>query len=595
MPARLSALPLLLLLLLLLLPLVGCSLERTPIFDDAGLDGSFDAPPGDAPDAPRDAPRDTSDVPFPLDAAIDTGVDAPADTGVDAPADTGVDAPIDPCSLCGASEMCCGGVCIDTTAYPSHCGSCDPCPAAANATPTCAASTCGLTCAADFDDCNATYADGCESDLGALSSCNGCGNVCTDYPNTAESCAGSGCTYGCTGGLSNCDPSTPECETDTNTNAMHCGACGNACGPAQTCTGGVCRGWRPLSTTGAPSARVDHVALWTGTEMIIWSGQDADGELDDGALYNPATNTWRPITDTGAPTARRGAAAVWTGSRMIVWSGYRDGSGWLTSGGVYDPATNTWAALAATATPTARSRAGAVWTGSDMLVWGGWVTNTGATNTGAAWAPGDAAWNATPGAGLAARAYPGGVWTGSSFVVWGGDNRSGTRYADGARFDPVADTWAAMTATNAPSARTQHAMVWVSGPARVLVWGGLVSNGGGGDIGSVRGGRFDPVANTWAETALPTLMGRLDVAAIATSDAMVVFGGRSDDDDPARTVFADGGRYDPVADSWILLPTAGAPSARYSPSGVWTGSEMIVFGGRSASDAVVGVGGALRL
>jgi hypothetical protein len=587
MPARLSALA-----LLALLSSFGCSLERAPIFDDAGLDASFDAPPGDAADAPRDTPRDTREVDG--DLPIDTGLDAPVDSGVDAPTDTGVDAPIDPCSLCEASEMCCAGVCIDTTADPLHCGSCDPCAAAANATPTCAASTCGLSCAADFDDCNATYADGCEADLGAVGSCNACGNVCPDYLNTTESCAPTGCAYACTGGLSNCDASTPECETDTNTSALHCGACGNACGPAQSCSGGVCRGWRALPTTGAPSARVDHVALWTGTEMVIWSGQDASGELGDGALFNPATNTWRAITNTGAPSARRGAAAVWTGTRMIVWSGYREGSGWLDSGGVYDPATNTWAALTATGTPAARSRAAAAWTGADMIVWGGWVGATNVTNTGAAWAPGDAAWNGTPSSGLSSRAYPGGVWTGSRFVVWGGDNRTGTRYGDGARFDPTADTWAPITATDAPSARTQHAMVWVSGAARVIAWGGLVGNGAGGDIGSVRGGRYDPVANTWAETALPMLTGRLDVAAIGTSDAMVVFGGRSDEDG-GYTVFADGGRYDPVADSWTILPTAGAPSARYSATAVWTGSEMIVFGGRSPTDAVLGVGGVLGL
>ena len=203
---------------------VGCSLARTPIFDDAGLDGSFDAPPGE--DVPRDAPRDVPDAgALPTDAGVDAptdaGVDAPTDAGVDAPTDAGVDAPIDPCSLCGATELCCAGVCIDTTADPLHCGSCDPCPAVANATPTCAASVCVLRCAADFDDCNATYADGCEADLGAVSSCNACGAVCTDYPNTAESCAPTGCAYACTGGLSNCDVSTPECETDTNTSALH--------------------------------------------------------------------------------------------------------------------------------------------------------------------------------------------------------------------------------------------------------------------------------------------------------------------------------------------------------------------------------------
>ena len=30
--------------------------------------------------------------------------------------------------------------------------------------------------------------------------------------------------------------------------------------------------WTPTNTTNAPSGRVDHSAVWTGTEMIMWGG-----------------------------------------------------------------------------------------------------------------------------------------------------------------------------------------------------------------------------------------------------------------------------------------------------------------------------------
>ncbi len=32
---------------------------------------------------------------------------------------------------------------------------------------------------------------------------------------------------------------------------------------------------------------------WTGTEMIVWGGGDANTDLADGAAYDPATNSWR--------------------------------------------------------------------------------------------------------------------------------------------------------------------------------------------------------------------------------------------------------------------------------------------------------------
>ena len=41
----------------------------------------------------------------------------------------------------------------------------------------------------------------------------------------------------------------------------------------------------------------------------------------------------------------------------------------------------------------------------------------------------------------------------------------------------------------------------------------------------------------------------------------------------------DGGHYDPVADEWTPTATVGAPAARGLHSAVWTGQEMIVWGG----------------
>ena len=40
----------------------------------------------------------------------------------------------------------------------------------------------------------------------------------------------------------------------------------------------------------APSARVYHTAVWTGSEMIVWGGYNYPaGDLNDGDRYNPAT------------------------------------------------------------------------------------------------------------------------------------------------------------------------------------------------------------------------------------------------------------------------------------------------------------------
>ena len=40
-----------------------------------------------------------------------------------------------------------------------------------------------------------------------------------------------------------------------------------------------------------------------------------------------------------------------------------------------------------------------------------------------------------------------------------------------------------------------------------------------------------------------------------------------------------GGRYDPAADSWTATSTTNAPDGRFYHTAVWTGNEMIIWGG----------------
>src|SRR6202040_3810045 len=79
--------------------------------------------------------------------------------------------------------------------------------------------------------------------------------------------------------------------------------------------------WTPVTTTGAPSLRELHVAVSTGSEMIVWGGFNGTTYLNDGGRYNPIANTWTPVTTNGAPAGRIDHTAVWSGTEMIVWGG----------------------------------------------------------------------------------------------------------------------------------------------------------------------------------------------------------------------------------------------------------------------------------
>src|SRR5439155_8929999 len=79
--------------------------------------------------------------------------------------------------------------------------------------------------------------------------------------------------------------------------------------------------WTATSTTNAPTARVFHTAVWTGSEMIVWGGYDGAHHFDTGGRYNPSTDSWTGTSTTNAPTGRYNHTAVGTGTDMMVWSG----------------------------------------------------------------------------------------------------------------------------------------------------------------------------------------------------------------------------------------------------------------------------------
>jgi hypothetical protein len=68
-----------------------------------------------------------------------------------------------------------------------------------------------------------------------------------------------------------------------------------------------------------------------------------------------------------------------------------------------------------------------------------------------------------------------------------------------------------------------------------------------------------------------------------TGEEMIVWGGRAGDCVGCDHL-SSGGRYDPLSDSWETLPMQGAPSARRVHVAVWAGDQMIVWGGIDGPD-----------
>lgn len=344
--------------------------------------------------------------------------------------------------------------------------------------------------------------------------------------------------------------------------------------------------WAPTSTNGAPSPRIRHTAVWTGSKMIIWGGNPP--YLNTGGVYDLLSNSWTTTSTTNAPEMRSFHTAVWSGSKMIIWGGGSTAVG-LNTGGLYDPSQNSWTATSISNAPGPRTQPTSIWTGSKMIVWGG-CTHNGSNyiwlNTGGQYDPVANSWTETSTTNApSGRQQHVMVWTGSKVIIWGGCDLNGAInfFQTGGVYDPANNTWTETSLTNAPTPRVSPSVVWTG--SKMIIWGG---GGVGGQFNT--GAIYDPSSNTW--TAISTTNApepRIWHSAVWTGSRMIIWGGYNSN---PSTVYNNGYAYDPVTNQWSPINTSNAPSARQYQTTIWTGNLMIVWGGAGTDlNAPVNTGG----
>jgi hypothetical protein len=193
-------------------------------------------------------------------------------------------------------------------------------------------------------------------------------------------------------------------------------------------------GWREI----APSplaARVNPASAWTGHELLVWGGTTPSGtrRFDDGAAYQPATDSWRPLP--AAPIDARAPLSVWTGRELVVWGTAERRSDVPRDGAAYDPATGGWRAIAEA--PIELTDATAVWTGREMIVLGATLDSMNRADTetaiGAAYDPASDTWRWLPEVGLSPQASTA-AWNGEELIAW-------DYLLQAAAYDPAGDRW----------------------------------------------------------------------------------------------------------------------------------------------------------
>jgi len=290
----------------------------------------------------------------------------------------------------------------------------------------------------------------------------------------------------------------------------------------------------------------------------------------------------RAMSPQDAPGPRAGHSAVWTGHEMLIWGGDNslESEGIrFNDGAAYEPTRNRWRALSTTNAPQPRSHHTAVWTGRAMVIWGGSGVH-GELDDGGTYEPLTRTWRALPRQGaLSPRQDAVGVWTGHELILWGGSTARGERlFGDGARWRPGDDHWRTMAATRAPSPRSGAVAIWTG--REVVIWGGRSAAPGSKTLND--GAAYDPASDQWRRLSLiGAPAGRIAAAGLWTGREVLIWGGKTSDRSEAA---CDGAAYDPRRDTWRTISARDCLS-RDSLRAVWTQRGLLVVG-ETNSDAV---------
>ena len=97
--------------------------------------------------------------------------------------------------------------------------------------------------------------------------------------------------------------------------------------------------WRRLPAMG-DAGRTMHSATWTGRQLLVWGGRtyrdDSWTTPHNGVAYDPATNRWLAMPRSPLQ-GRTNHVAAWTGSQLLIWGGSTVAGGSAANGAAYVP------------------------------------------------------------------------------------------------------------------------------------------------------------------------------------------------------------------------------------------------------------------
>jgi hypothetical protein len=172
------------------------------------------------------------------------------------------------------------------------------------------------------------------------------------------------------------------------------------------------------------------------------------------------------------------------------------------------------------------------------------------------------------------------AWTGNELIVFPQYRPGLDTPAAGLAYDPDTQEWRMLTPP--PELRGHPAVVWTG--TRLLIWGGTVDDDGvEGFTLSNTGFSYDPATDAWAALPAAPLDPQTYPFHVWTGQELIVWGGSVYSQDCCFTGTTSGAAYNPDTGRWRLL--SDSPLGSRNPGvGVWTGTEMIIGGNGDQTD-----------
>lgn len=140
-----------------------------------------------------------------------------------------------------------------------------------------------------------------------------------------------------------------------------------------------------------------------------------------------------------------------------------------------------------------------------------------------------------------------------------------------------APPWTTGSAVGGASARFGHSAIWDG--QRLIIWGGRPVTGSVYLNYLNTGATYCADTDQWeAVSTVDAPVPRWGHTAVWTGSEMLVWGGNA-----ATGRLNTGGRFQPNRQLWRAISATDVPSARTDHTAVWTGSQMFIWGGQDAS------------